>query len=54
MALIPFSDQSEIRREAGKQAVARQGEATAYRFDLEMEEGSTAKKTMVSVISNKA
>jgi hypothetical protein len=36
-ALIPFPDQSEIRREAADSASARQGEATTYRFDLKME-----------------
>ena len=36
-SLIPFPDQSESRREAADSAVARQGEATTYRIDLELE-----------------
>ena len=35
--VIPFPDQSESRREAADSAVARQGEATTYRIDLELE-----------------
>ena len=35
--VIPFSDQFESRREAADSAVARQGEATTYRIDLELE-----------------
>ena len=35
--MIPFPDQSESRREAADSAVARQGEATTYRIDLELE-----------------
>ena len=37
MRLIPFLNQFEIRREAADSAIARQGEATTYRIDLEME-----------------
>ena len=35
--LIPFSFRCEIRREAADSAVARQGEATTYRIEMEME-----------------
>ena len=35
--VIPIPIQYEIRREAADSAVARQGEATTYRIELEME-----------------
>ena len=37
MWVIPFSFRYEIRREAADSAVARQGEATTYRIEMEME-----------------
>ncbi|CDS53479.1 hypothetical protein [Polaromonas sp. CG9_12] len=39
-SVIPFTNHSEIRREAADLAVAQQGEATTYRHDLEMEQGA--------------
>jgi hypothetical protein len=35
--VIPFSDRYDIRREAEDSAVARRGEATTCRIDMEME-----------------
>ena len=35
--VIAFPDRYEIRREAAGSAMARQGKATTYRIDLEME-----------------
>ena len=45
---IPFPFQSEIRREAADSALARQGEATTYRFEMEMESGHPPFKTCIS------
>ena len=44
--VIPFPLQYEIRREAADSAVARQGEATTYRIELEMELQRKIAKTM--------
>ena len=45
--LIPFLNHSEIRREAADSAKARQGEATTYRDDLEMELVEVANGSLV-------